>query len=372
MKSISSNFLSSILDASEDAIWAIDKDYCLQFANRSFQKATKAFSGVELVLGQFVLDNSIFPKQHLVFWKKNYDKCLKGEFFKIESEVAFEGTTYFNENSISPLHDDLGNIIGVTVFAHNVTKQKIAETEVQQTKQKFEYYLDNINSYIYIKGLDSKYKFINKKCEEQFKITRAEIAKIENPDYIFFSKDDAEKVLSHDKLVLENLEAIEFEEILNINHKEDHYFYTLKFPLNDENGNITGICGFSHDITKIKNTEIALKDSETKFKAIFDILEVGLNITNENGDIIDCNSSAEKLLGLTKEEQLSRNYASKEWKIIRPDYTPMPTNEFASVRAMNENKAVLNIPMGILKKESSITWISVSASPKFKYQVQHI
>lgn len=102
--------------------------------------------------------------------------------------------------------------------------------------------------------------------------------------------------------------------------------------------------------------------SETKFKTVFDIIDIGLTITDEQGHIIDCNRASEKILGITKQEHLTRLYDGKEWNIVRPDQTPMPPNEFASVRALTENKPVLNIEMGI-NKPQQITWMSVSATP---------
>jgi PAS domain S-box-containing protein len=105
-----------------------------------------------------------------------------------------------------------------------------------------------------------------------------------------------------------------------------------------------------------------LEESEIKFKTVFDILDVGLSITDEHGNIIDCNKASEKILGITKEEHLARNYAGKEWDIVRPDMSPMPPNEFASVRALTENRAILNIEMGIVKPKG-IAWISVNATP---------
>ncbi len=52
-----------------------------------------------------------------------------------------------------------------------------------------------------------------------------------------------------------------------------------------------------------------------------------------------------------------------EWKIIRLDGTPMPTDEFASVRALREQRVVEHIEMGIVNWQDKITWISVTAAP---------
>jgi len=70
---------------------------------------------------------------------------------------------------------------------------------------------------------------------------------------------------------------------------------------------------------------------------------------------------AEKMLGLSQEEQAKRSIESEEWQIVRTDGTIMPPEEFASIRALKEKQLVENVEMGIVKSEDEIAWISVTA-----------
>lgn len=117
------------------------------------------------------------------------------------------------------------------------------------------------------------------------------------------------------------------------------------------------------DISERKKYEELITQNEYKLKTTFDIIDVGITITDEEGHIVDCNRAADHILAITKEQHLSRNYAGSEWQIVRPDFSPMPTEEFASVRALTENRHVLNVEMGIIKEENKITWIIVNAAP---------
>ncbi len=120
---------------------------------------------------------------------------------------------------------------------------------------------------------------------------------------------------------------------------------------------------FVNDITDSKQAEKKLQENQQKLNVIFDTLGVGISITDEHGNIIDCNKSSESLLGVAKQDHLQRNYAGKEWQIIRADFTPMPAEEFASVRALKDNIPVSNVEMGIVKQHGEITWLLVSATP---------
>ncbi|MEI6795746.1 MAG: PAS domain S-box protein, partial [Methanomassiliicoccales archaeon] len=116
------------------------------------------------------------------------------------------------------------------------------------------------------------------------------------------------------------------------------------------------------DITDRVHMENALKESSAKYQTLLRTLPVGVTISDKNGNIIDSNEMAERLLGLSMEEQKRRKIAGEEWSVVRPDCTPMPPAEFASVRALKEGRTVANVEMG-LKHDEKVTWINVTAAP---------
>jgi nitrogen fixation negative regulator NifL len=109
--------------------------------------------------------------------------------------------------------------------------------------------------------------------------------------------------------------------------------------------------------------EDELRINLTKYSVLFESLPLGVTVSDQNGQIIESNREASYLLGLSDEEQKQRHIGGEQWKIIRPDRTPMPPEEFASVRALNEQRRVENVEMGIIKNNDQITWIRVTASP---------
>ena len=117
------------------------------------------------------------------------------------------------------------------------------------------------------------------------------------------------------------------------------------------------------DITAHRQVEDELKINLTKYSVLFESFPLGITVSDQYGQILESNQEAERLLDLTQEEHKRRQIAGKEWKVIRPDMTPMPPDEFASVRALKENRRIENIEMGIVKDDDQVTWISVTASP---------
>ncbi len=90
---------------------------------------------------------------------------------------------------------------------------------------------------------------------------------------------------------------------------------TSKTPLLSLNGNVIGVLGVFDDITCIKETELALQESEARFKALFDNLTNGFAlhevVRDEQGKVVDyrflaVNAAFEKITGLRSENLLGR------------------------------------------------------------------
>ena len=117
------------------------------------------------------------------------------------------------------------------------------------------------------------------------------------------------------------------------------------------------------NITERKKGEESLRIILTKYQVLFDIFPIGITVSDDNGKIIESNKIAEDLLGISVEEQEKRKIDGQEWRIIRSDGSTMPATEFASVRALEEDRPVTNVEMGIVKANHQITWLNVAATP---------
>lgn len=121
------------------------------------------------------------------------------------------------------------------------------------------------------------------------------------------------------------------------------------------------------DVTKVKplaqQQEMAPHAIQKKYQTLFEILPIGVSITDEQGKLIEVNPASETILGISSEEHTQRTCDESTWKILRPDGSPMPTEEYASVRALREQRVFTHQEQGIVRPDGSIAWIVVSAAP---------
>ncbi len=139
--------------------------------------------------------------------------------------------------------------------------------EASISKKKNEGYLsaiaNNTTSVIYMKSLEGRYLFINKRYENIFNVTSQEV--MGKTDLDLFPKEFAEKFIKNDQQIMQSGETFEGEEFAP--HDDGlHTYISIKAPLKNSEGVVYGMCGVSTDITDRKKVEDKLKRSNEELE----------------------------------------------------------------------------------------------------------
>jgi PAS domain S-box-containing protein len=98
-----------------------------------------------------------------------------------------------------------------------------------------------------------------------------------------------------------------------IHTRDQTLFYDLIVePLRDEKGKIIGLTGATLDITKRKQAEEALRESEARFQSLYENTTVGIYRTTPDGRILMSNPALVKMLGYDSFEELSQRNLEKD------------------------------------------------------------
>jgi PAS domain S-box-containing protein len=80
---------------------------------------------------------------------------------------------------------------------------------------------------------------------------------------------------------------------------------SYRTPIRDATGTMTGIIGVSSDISAIKEVERELRDSEQRYRALFDTSPDGIVLMDMNGLIVTANRQLGLMLGCDSPDELA-------------------------------------------------------------------
>lgn len=226
----------------------------------------------------------------------------------------------------------------------------------RKEKERLERLLSSLDTGLSLINADKTVAWINRKIRTMFP-DREPIGKICHRFY------ESSEVPCDSCPTLRCFETGQVFESERFNPIHNRWFQIVSQPVKDAAGNVIQVLEGVTEITDRKQAEKALRESEEKYKVLFRSVPVGVSVSDDSGNILETNYFSEKLLGISQPMHEGRPIDGSEWEIIRPDGTPMPTEEYASVIALKENRLIENMEMGIRKPNAKVTWINVTAAP---------
>jgi nitrogen fixation negative regulator NifL len=355
-------FIEAATRGTNVLIATVDKRYRYTYFNQVYQDEVKRLSGQEISLGMNMLDVFAHQPEQQQVVKKEWSQALHGE---TTNKVLDFGapTSYHKVYNVlhTPIWDEKYKVVGAGEVAFDISDQVNTQKALQESENRYRSLFEKMNEGFAVhemlydeNGNPSDYRFldINPAFERLTGLKREHIL---GKTYREILPGEGESWLNLYGTVVLTGEPLQTEEFSSTLGKYFEIFAYRNAP--------NQFAVLFLDVSKRKQMEEELRTNLTKYRVLFDTLPLGVTVTDKNGQIIESNQEAMRLLSLSMEEQKHRMIQSEDWKIVRPDRTPMPVNEFASVRAMQEQRRIEDVEMGIVKENDQITWISVTAAP---------
>jgi two-component system sensor kinase FixL len=158
--------------------------------------------------------------------------------------VLWNSATLFDLDGKTP--------VATIAQGQDVTERKLAEQALQASESKYRTLLENIPQRIFLKDRNSVYLSCNQNYANDLTIKPQEI--VGRTDYEFYPEELAEKYRADDKRIMQSGQAENIEEQY-ILHGKQIPVQTVKTPVKDDHGNVTGVLGIFWDITERKKAE---------------------------------------------------------------------------------------------------------------------
>ncbi|MFW9877092.1 MAG: PAS domain S-box protein [Candidatus Thorarchaeota archaeon] len=221
----------------------------------------------------------------------------------------------------------------------------------QKYRDLFEYSLD----LIYVNDLQGNFIDANDIALKKLGYKRNEIPDISFVDLLDI--DNLMKAISVTNEIRKTGRQTERSEY-KLKTKDGKFIYveTHAIPLK-KNGMIYAILGIGNDITERKLAEQKLRESEERYKHLFEESPFAIILINSKGVIIDCSPATKVIGGYNKSDLQGKKF--KDLTFIHPDFLPLLIDLF---NQFVKGEILHRIDIQLYKKDGSLIWANLQAS----------
>ncbi len=241
----------------------------------------------------------------------------------------------------------------------DINEKKISEQKLRDSEKKYkelskemEMILDHIPGLLFYKDSQNNFIRVNKYLADAHNKSKEEL--MGRSLFDLYPKQEAQAYWDDDLEVIKTGKSK-----LNIVEPWDtaegrKWVLTSKIPIMNEKGNVSGIIGFSNDITEQKNMEEEVRISEHKLKTLMEAVPVGISISSPEGKILETNSEAVKMFGYTSKEQMLQTPAR--------DFYYYEEERDLFVKLLEKNGYVKDFEFLSKRTDGSRMWLSMSSA----------
>jgi len=295
---------------------AINKDETVEAINKEGCKILGLDE--KSIVGKNWFDNFV-PQNKISEIKSNFNRVINGELEEFEifenSIILAKGEERIISWHNALLKDNQGNITGILSAGNDVTDSIQTEQELIASEAKYSSYVENAPDGVFVSNSKGQYIEVNRAAELVTGYSRQELLNMTIGDVLI--EESMQVGMAHFKRLLKygfSNGAMQFK------HKDGsiHWWEVNAVKLTDDQ-----FLGFVKDITKEKNNEHKLIESEARHKAMVAGISDVIGIIDNNGMIIYKSPNIERLFGWKPAELVGKSFSTTVHPIDLPRLTPV-------------------------------------------------
>lgn len=332
-----------LVEEMTDVIYTLDA----QGNVTSVNKAGKAMFGREPqeVIGK-TFANWI-PPDKLPGAMAVFKRILGGE--KITAETVMldkNGRPHHVEFSSTPIIKD-GVVVGTRGIIRDITERKKAQEKLKESEATLRSIIDSVTESVLLMDTNETILAANRPLAEKWGTTLDDL--IGKHSYDFLPDDVAKSRKLQLKKVVRTGEPVIFEDVCGAKHT----LHSLN-PIKDSTGKVTKLAIFAFDMTEHKRMEEALRESELRYRSLFESSPVGLGLSTADGKILDCNSTMLAMTGYSNAEIRQMN--------VKDTYVN-PQERARLLKKLQTNGLVRDFETQLKRKDGTTYWANLTVIP---------
>jgi len=226
--------------------------------------------------------------------------------YPVHRRLRKDGSTFWAE--IATTDTELGGRPLKLIITHDVTDRIAAERALRESEQRYRTLAESAQEHILIIDKDLRVQYANTFAANQ--VRRTPEAVVGRTVWEVFPPDAARTLKHNVQAVFKSAQPVHTEDrmLLTTSAAEPVWLDTLLTPLRDEAGEIMSVLGIARDITRRKRAEEALRQSEERFRNVYDTAPLAFAIWDRECRVTGWNRHAERLFGWSRDEVLGRNF----------------------------------------------------------------
>ncbi len=276
-----------------------------------------------------------------------------------------DGTPFWNELAITPLYDPAGRLTHYIGMITDVTGRKRMEDALQTSEETFRGFFEQSQDALLLVDDQGSVTAWNQGAEQIFGLSRTETLGQPKWDVLFRLTPEEYRTPA----MYERIKAAVLNMIYNAGQGNPIYRQPIEretqlpdgthrtvstriFPIQTNTGLLLG--GITRDITKLKRTEAAIRESQGRLQAILDNAAVGIVLLDREGHFIEVNDRWIEMLGMTRYEV----YRKSRLDLVSPEDSA--TSREAMQPLLRGEVAGFRLEQRFRRKDGSLFWGDLS------------
>jgi PAS domain S-box-containing protein len=344
--------LAAVVEFSEEGILAVSLDKKVLSWNRGAE-AIYGYSAEEII-GKSVA-STIIPPERMEEYDRSFGRVLAGEAL-----VRFESQRYRNDGGLvevaltfCPIKNQQGKVVGVSAVVRDITQAKATQRALREANENYRALIHNIPDVTWMLDSNHQLKFLSPNAEKLFGYSIAECYARGASILFDVHPDEAQQVSRMFQAFF--AEGVPFDLEFRIRRKDGEWRWVHNRAIQTfEKDGLRYASGLVTDITQRKAAEESLRESEQRYRLLFERNLAGVFRCSQVGSFLDCNDAGAKILG----------YDSREDLIGRSvmDVFFDPADKTAADQRMAEHGTSSNQELSLRRKDESSVWIMANTT----------